>query len=141
MDQLMSSSPSTTSITGLYATARHDLTWSNAILRATGIDALEWAERMEAYGAGEFLVTSMDRDGTKIGYDNELNRAISSRARVPLIASGGAGDLGHLYDGFVEGGADAVLAASIFHYRQYTIGEAKAYLAERGVPVRIVEER
>ena len=109
--------------------------------RPTGIDALEWAERMEAYGAGEFLVTSMDRDGTKIGYDNELNRAISSRARVPLIASGGAGDLGHLYDGFVEGGADAALAASIFHYRQYTIGEAKAYLAERGVPVRIVEER
>jgi cyclase len=109
--------------------------------RPTGIDALEWAERMEAYGAGEFLVTSMDRDGTKIGYDNELNHAISSRARVPLIASGGAGNLEHLYDGFVEGGADAVLAASIFHYQQYTIGEAKAYLADRGVPVRIVEER
>jgi cyclase len=109
--------------------------------RPTGIDALEWAERMEAHGAGEFLVTSMDRDGTKIGYDNELNRAISSRARVPLIASGGAGNLDHLYDGFVEGGADAVLAASIFHYQQYTIGEAKAYLAGRGVPVRIVEER
>jgi cyclase len=96
---------------------------------------------MEAYGAGEFLVTSMDRDGTKIGYDNELNHAISSRARVPLIASGGAGNLEHLYDGFVEGGADAVLAASIFHYQQYTIGEAKAYLAERGVPVRILEQR
>jgi len=109
--------------------------------RPTGIDALEWAERMEAYGAGEFLVTSMDRDGTKIGYDNELNHAISSRARVPLIASGGAGNLEHLYDGFVEGGADAVLAASIFHYQQYTIGEAKAYLAERGVPVRILEQR
>ncbi|MGD2062159.1 MAG: imidazole glycerol phosphate synthase subunit HisF [Nitrospirota bacterium] len=108
--------------------------------RPTGIDALEWAERMEALGAGEFLVTSMDRDGTKIGYDNELNRAISSRARVPLIASGGAGNLQHLYDGFVEGGADAVLAASIFHYQQHTIGEAKAYLARRGVAVRLVEE-
>jgi cyclase len=107
--------------------------------RPTGIDALEWAERMEAYGAGEFLVTSMDRDGTKIGYDNVLNRAISSRARVPLIASGGAGNLQHLYDGFVDGGADAVLAASIFHYQQHTIGEAKAYLAQRGVPVRLVE--
>ena len=107
--------------------------------RATGIDALEWAERMEGYGAGEFLVTSMDRDGTKVGYDNELNRAISSRARVPLIASGGAGNLEHLYEGFTVGGADAVLAASIFHYQQHTIGEAKAYLTERGVPVRLVE--
>jgi len=107
--------------------------------RPTGIDALEWAERMESYGAGEFLVTSMDRDGTKVGYDNDLNRAISSRARVPLIASGGAGNLAHLYDGFVVGGADAVLAASIFHYQQHTIGEAKAYLAERGVPVRLEE--
>jgi len=107
--------------------------------RPTGIDALDWAERMESYGAGEFLVTSMDRDGTKVGYDNDLNRAISSRARVPLIASGGAGNLAHLYDGFVVGGADAVLAASIFHYQQHTIGEAKAYLAERGVPVRLVE--
>jgi len=107
--------------------------------RPTGIDALAWAERMEEYGAGEFLVTSMDRDGTKVGYDNDLNRAISSRARVPLIASGGAGNLAHLYDGFVVGGADAVLAASIFHYQQHTIGEAKAYLAERGVPVRLVE--
>ena len=107
--------------------------------RPTGIDALEWAERMERYGAGEFLVTSMDRDGTKVGYDNELNRAISSRARVPLIASGGAGNLEHLYEGFTVGGADAVLAASIFHYQQHTIGEAKAYLTERGVPVRLVE--
>jgi cyclase len=108
--------------------------------KPTGIDAVAWAERMEAYGAGEFLVTSMDRDGTKIGYDNDLNRVISSRARVPLIASGGAGNLEHLYDGFVVGGADAVLAASIFHYQQHTIGEAKAYLAERGVPIRLVEE-
>jgi len=105
--------------------------------KPTGIDALAWAERMEEYGAGEFLVTSMDRDGTKIGYDNDLNRAIAGRARVPLIASGGAGTLEHLYSGLVDGDADAVLAASIFHYREHTIGEAKQYLAERGVPVRL----
>jgi len=105
--------------------------------KPTGIDALAWAERMEEYGAGEFLVTSMDRDGTKIGYDNDLNRAIAGRARVPLIASGGAGTLEHLYSGLVDGNADAVLAASIFHYREHTIGEAKQYLAERGVPVRL----
>lgn len=105
--------------------------------KPTGIDALAWAERMEEYGAGEFLVTSMDRDGTKIGYDNDLNRAIAVRARVPLIASGGAGTLEHLYSGLVDGDADAVLAASIFHYREHTIGEAKQYLAERGVAVRL----
>ncbi len=105
--------------------------------RPTGLDALAWAERMEEYGAGEFLVTSMDRDGTKIGYDNDLNRAIANRARVPLIASGGAGTLEHLYSGLVDGNADAVLAASIFHYREHTIGEAKQYLAERGVAVRL----
>jgi len=105
--------------------------------KPTGIDALAWAERMEEYGAGEFLVTSMDRDGTKIGYDNDLNRAIAGRARVPLIASGGAGTLEHLYSGLVDGDADAVLAASIFHYREHTIGEAKQYLAERGVAVRL----
>ncbi|HBB40991.1 MAG: imidazole glycerol phosphate synthase subunit HisF [Nitrospirae bacterium CG18_big_fil_WC_8_21_14_2_50_70_55] len=108
--------------------------------RPTGLDALAWAQRMEEYGAGEFLVTSMDRDGTKIGYDNDLNRAIAGRARVPLIASGGAGTLDHLYAGLVEGHADAVLAASIFHYRQHTIGEAKRYLAERGVVVRLEGE-
>jgi len=105
--------------------------------KPTGLDALAWAERMEEYGAGEFLVTSMDRDGTKIGYDNDLNRAIAGRARVPLIASGGAGTLEHLYSGLVDGNADAVLAASIFHYREHTIGEAKQYLAERGVAVRL----
>jgi len=105
--------------------------------KPTGLDALAWAERMEEYGAGEFLVTSMDRDGTKIGYDNDLNRAIAGRARVPLIASGGAGTLEHLYSGLVDGDADAVLAASIFHYREHTIGEAKEYLAERGVAVRL----
>jgi cyclase len=103
----------------------------------TGIDALEWAEKMEALGAGELLVTSMDRDGTRDGYDNELNRLISGRTGIPLIASGGVGVLEHLYDGIHEGKADAVLAASIFHYREYTVGQVKEYLKSRGVPVRI----
>jgi cyclase len=105
--------------------------------RPTGIDALEWADRMVSLGAGELLVTSMDRDGTREGYDNDLNRAISDRTRVPLIASGGVGELKHLYDGIVEGKADAVLAASIFHYREFTIQEVKEYLQSRGVTVRL----
>jgi cyclase len=105
--------------------------------RPTGIDALAWAERMVSLGAGELLVTSMDRDGTREGYDNELNRAISDRTHVPLIASGGVGELKHLYDGIVEGKADAVLAASIFHYREFTIQEVKEYLQSRGVTVRL----
>jgi len=105
--------------------------------RPTGIDALDWAERMVDLGAGELLVTSMDRDGTKVGYDNELNRAISERTCVPIIASGGVGELAHLYDGIVEGKADAVLAASIFHYREFTVGQVKEYLKSRGVTVRI----
>ena len=108
--------------------------------RPTGIDALEWARRMEEMGAGEFLVTSMDRDGTRDGYDNALNRAIAEAAGVPLIASGGVGTLEHLYDGIVEGGADAVLAASIFHYREYTVRQVKEYLRARGVPVRLEAE-
>ncbi|MEK6777260.1 MAG: imidazole glycerol phosphate synthase subunit HisF [bacterium] len=103
----------------------------------TGIDALEWAERMEALGAGEFLVTSMDRDGTRDGYDNELNRAIAERTGVPLIASGGVGALEHLYDGIIQGMADAVLAASIFHYREYSVRQVKEYLQSRGVAVRL----
>ncbi len=103
----------------------------------TGIDALEWAEKMEALGAGELLVTSMDRDGTRDGYDNELNRLIAGRTGIPLIASGGVGVLEHFYDGIHEGKADAVLAASIFHYREYTVGQVKEYLKSRGVPVRI----
>jgi cyclase len=95
---------------------------------------------MEAYGAGEILLTSMDRDGTQAGYDIELTRAVSRAVSIPVIASGGVGTLEHLYQGLTEGTADAVLAASIFHYRTYTIPEAKAYLAERGVPMRLAGE-
>ena len=102
----------------------------------TGIDAVEWAQRMESYGAGEILLTSMDRDGTKEGYDVELTRAISEAVTIPVIASGGGGNLQHIYEGLTAGRADAALAASIFHYREYTIRECKAFLAERGVRVR-----
>jgi len=102
-----------------------------------GIDAVEWAQKMEGYGAGEILLTSMDRDGTKEGYDIELTKSISEAVGIPVIASGGAGTLQHLYEGFVEGKADAVLAASIFHYREYTIKEAKEFLKEKGVNVRM----
>jgi len=104
--------------------------------KATEIDAVAWAKRMEDYGAGEILLTSMDRDGTKEGYDLELTRAISEAVQIPVIASGGAGTLEHLYQGLVEGQADAVLAASIFHYREFSIRQAKEYLRSRGVPVR-----
>lgn len=102
----------------------------------TGIDAIAWAQRMEAYGAGEILLTSMDRDGTKEGYDVPLTRAIAAAVTIPVIASGGVGNLQHIYDGLTTGGADAALAASIFHYREYTIRECKDFLAERGVQVR-----
>jgi len=105
--------------------------------RATGRDAVEWAREATRRGAGEILLTSMDRDGTKDGYDLALTRAIATAVDVPVIASGGAGSLEHLVDGLVEGRADAVLAASIFHFGIHTIAEAKAYLRERGVPVRI----
>ena len=105
--------------------------------RPTGRDALEWAREATRLGAGEILLTSMDRDGTKDGYDLELTRAISTGVDVPVIASGGAGSLEHLWEGLVEGGADAALAASIFHFGIHTIAEAKAYLRERGVAVRI----
>ena len=105
--------------------------------KQTKINVLSWAILMESYGAGEILLTSMDRDGTKIGYDNELNRAISDSLNIPVIASGGAGNPEHLYDGFTEGKASAVLAASIFHFKEYTITETKQYLAKKGVPVRI----
>ena len=104
---------------------------------ATGIDAVEWAQRMEAYGAGEILLTSMDCDGTKDGYDLPLTRGVADAVGIPVIASGGVGNLGHLYDGFTQGGASACLAASIFHYREYTIREAKEYLKDKGVAVRI----
>ncbi len=105
--------------------------------KPTGIDALEWAERMVNYGAGEILLTSMDRDGTKDGFDLKLTSAISELVSVPVIASGGVGNLQHLVDGVVDGLADAVLAASIFHFGEYSILEAKRYMAERGVEVRL----
>jgi cyclase len=105
--------------------------------KPTGIDALEWAQRMVAYGAGEILLTSMDRDGTRDGFDLELTRAVSDAVGVPVIASGGVGTLQHLADGVTLGGADAVLAASIFHFGEYTVGEAKQYMAEQGIEVRL----
>jgi len=102
----------------------------------TGLDAVEWAKRMEEYGSGEILLTSMDADGTKQGYDLELTRAVSRAVTIPVIASGGVGNLEHIYEGLTTGEADAALAASIFHYREHTIAEAKEYLRARGVPVR-----
>ena len=105
--------------------------------RTTGLDAIEWAVRMERAGAGEILLTSMDRDGTQEGYDVPLTRAVSRAVRIPVIASGGVGTIEHLYDGLTAGEADAVLAASIFHYGTYTIRQCKEYLLARGVPVRL----
>ena len=105
--------------------------------RGTGTDALDWAERMVGYGAGEILLTSMDRDGTRDGFDIALTRAVSERVTVPVIASGGVGTLQHLVDGVLEGHADAVLAASIFHFGEYTIAEAKACMAAAGIEVRL----
>lgn len=102
----------------------------------TGLDAVQWAVEMERFGAGEILLTSMDRDGTQEGYDLELTHAVSSAVSIPVIASGGVGTLEHLYEGLTQGRADAVLAASIFHFRTHTVQETKAYLAVRGVPVR-----
>ena len=104
--------------------------------KPTGIDAVEWAVKMTEYGAGEVLLTSMDGDGTKQGYDLELTRAISDAVQVPVIASGGVGNLDHLVDGVLKGGADAVLAASIFHFGEYSIPQAKAYMAEQQIEVR-----
>ena len=105
--------------------------------RPTGIDAVAWARRMAGLGAGEILLTSMDRDGTRDGFDLALTRAVSDAVPVPVIASGGVGKLEHLAEGVLEGGADAVLAASIFHFGEYTIAEAKAHMASRGIEVRL----
>jgi cyclase len=105
--------------------------------RSTGLDAIEWARRVEALGAGEILLTSMDRDGTKQGFDLPLTRAVADAVGIPVIASGGVGNLQHLADGVTEGRADAVLAASIFHFGEYTVQQAKRYMAERGIPVRL----
>jgi cyclase len=104
---------------------------------ATGINAIEWARKMADFGAGELLITSMDRDGTKEGFDNNLMKSISDTVDIPIIASGGAGSLRHLVDGVKEGEADAVLAASIFHYGEYTIQEAKNYMYEHGIEMRL----
>jgi len=105
--------------------------------KATGLDAIEWAQKMETFGAGEILLTSMDRDGTKIGFDLDLCRQVSDTVGIPVIASGGVGNLDHLVDGVVKGKADAVLAASIFHFVEYSIGEAKQYMASKGIEVRL----
>ena len=104
---------------------------------ATAINAVKWARQMQDYGAGEILLTSMDRDGTKSGYDLKLNRSVSESLTIPVIASGGAGTLEHLYEGITDGKADAVLAASIFHFKEFTIDETKRYLKEKGVCVRL----
>jgi imidazole glycerol-phosphate synthase subunit HisF len=105
--------------------------------KASGLNAIDWAQSMQRFGAGEILLTSMDEDGRQSGYDLDLTASVSARVSIPLIASGGVGSLEHLYDGFVTGKADAVLAASIFHFRTFTIPKAKAYLRQRGVPVRV----
>ena len=103
---------------------------------STGINALDWAKKMVKLGAGELLITSMDKDGTKTGFDNALNKLVSESVQVPLIASGGVGNLQHLVDGVKEGGADAVLAASIFHYGEYSIKEAKLFMSKNGIQMR-----
>ena len=110
--------------------------YSHGGRKNTGLDAVAWAREMVARGAGEILLTSMDRDGTRSGFDLELTRAVSDAVSVPVIASGGVGSLDHLADGVQQGGADAVLAASIFHYGDHTVAEAKAVMAARGIPVR-----
>ena len=116
-------------------TGRYEL-FTHGGRKETGIEAIAWAKKMAALGAGEILLTSMDRDGTKDGYDLSITRAISDAVDIPVIASGGVGTLDHLVDGFIKGGADAVLAASIFHFGTYTIAEAKDYLAQTGIAVR-----
>lgn len=105
--------------------------------KATGIDAIEWAKKMQSLGAGEILLTSMDRDGTRNGFDIALTRAVSDAIDIPVIASGGVGNLDHLVDGILQGHADAVLAASIFHYGEFTVQQAKQYIAQHGIEVRL----
>lgn len=111
--------------------------YSHGGRRNVGLDAVAWARQMAEHGAGEILLTSMDRDGTKAGFDLALTRAVAEAVPVPVIASGGVGNLDHLADGIQLGGADAVLAASIFHYGEYTVAQAKAHMADRGIPVRL----
>lgn len=127
-------------VVAIDAKRRGDGTWevyTRGGRTPTGIDAVEWAKKVEKLGAGEILLTSMDGDGTKAGFDLELTRAVSDSVSMPVIASGGVGNLQHLVDGIVVGHADAVLAASIFHFGEYTIEEAKRYMQDRGIPVRL----
>ena len=127
-------------VVAIDAKRRGDGTWevyTRGGRTPTGIDAVEWAKKVEKLGAGEILLTSMDGDGTKAGFDLELTRAVSDSVSIPVIASGGVGYLQHLFDGIVVGLADAVLAASIFHFGEYTIEVAKRYLQDRGIPVRL----
>ena len=111
--------------------------YSHGGRKNVGLDAVAWARQMAEHGAGEILLTSMDRDGTKSGFDLDLTRAVADAVPIPVIASGGVGNLDHLADGVQQGGADAVLAASIFHYGEFTVAQAKARMAERGIPVRL----
>jgi cyclase len=132
--------PSLLNALGSPSAAPRPATWqvyTHGGRRPAGRDALEWAREVERLGAGEILLTSMDRDGTGAGYDLALTRAVSEAVSIPVIASGGAGSLAHLCDGVVEGRADAVLVASLFHFGQHTVAEAKRYLDGRGVPVRL----
>ncbi len=127
-------------IAAIDAKRRNDGTWevyTSGGQTATGLEAVRWAEETERLGAGEILLTSMDRDGTKSGYDLELTREISSRVKIPVIASGGAGDYQHFYDAFTKGKADAVLAASLFHYNEIPIRKLKKYLSDRGISMRL----
>lgn len=127
-------------VVAIDAKRRGDGTWevyTRGGRTPTGIDAVEWAKKVEKLGAGEILLTSMDGDGTKAGFDLELTRAVSDSVSIPVIASGGVGNLQHLVDGIVVGHADAVLAASIFHFGEYTLEEAKRYMQDRGIPVRL----
>lgn len=127
-------------VVAIDAKRRGDGTWevyTRGGRTPTGIDAVEWAKKVEKLGAGEILLTSMDGDGKKAGFDLELTRAVSDSVSIPVIASGGVGNLQHLVDGIVVGHADAVLAASIFHFGEYTIEEAKRYMQDRGIPVRL----
>ena len=127
-------------VVAIDAKRRGDGTWevyTRGGRTPTGIDAVEWAKKVEKLGAGEILLTSMDGDATKAGFDLELTRAVSDSVSIPVIASGGVGNLQHLVDGIVVGHADAVLAASIFHFGEYTIEEAKRYMQDRGIPVRL----
>ena len=127
-------------VAAIDAKKKNDGTWEVFISGgriATGLDAVEWSVEMERLGAGEILLTSMDRDGTKSGYDLELTAQVSSKVNIPVIASGGAGDYSHFYDAFTIGKADAVLAASLFHYNEIPIQKLKKYLSERGIPVRL----